>query len=210
MASHLDDEEQVENLKRWWKENWLALVAGVGLGLGAIGGWQGWQHWQDGQAQAASRLHEDLKQALEGGQTEEAVGIADRLTREFASSPYAASAALRLARADVEAARYEEAVGRLAWVAAHAEDAATRDVARVRQARVLLAQGKLDAALPLLDAVGEPYRALAEEVRGDLLLAKGDRSGARAAYDKALQGLDEQAANRELLQQKRDDLGASS
>ena len=31
-----NEDQQVEALKKWWQENWKALVAGLGLGVGAI------------------------------------------------------------------------------------------------------------------------------------------------------------------------------
>ena len=35
MATHYDDEAQVDAIKSWWKENWLALAGGL-EGVGAV------------------------------------------------------------------------------------------------------------------------------------------------------------------------------
>ena len=48
--------------------------------------------------------------------------------------------------------------------------------------------------------------SLFEELRGDIMLTQGDRAAARQAYQKAIEAGNEAAANRELLQQKLDDL----
>ena len=42
MSDHLTDEEQVEKVKAWLKENGTSIVAGVVIGLGGIFGWQFW------------------------------------------------------------------------------------------------------------------------------------------------------------------------
>ena len=202
MTTHYEDEAQIDSLKRWWKENWIALVAGLGVGLGAIFGWEQWKSHEAGQSEQASQIYEDLKQAVGAGKTEEANASADRLIKDFASSPYAADAALVMAAKAVQ----DQALARLQWVAANTKDEGIKRVATLRQARVLWAQGKPDEALKLLDGEAGDYAPLYEELRGDIRLAKGDRPGARQAYEKALQTAPETGGNRELLQLKLDDL----
>lgn len=206
MATHLDDEAELENLKVWWKDNWLALVGGLGLGLGAIFGWEGWKHYQDRQALQASQIYEDMKSAFAASKTDEAVGLGERLIKEFSTTPYAANAALRLASADVEQQKLDTAAARLQWVIQNSADDGLKQLAQLRQARLLWQQQKPDEALKLLDADATGYAALYEELRGDIKLSQGDRSAARAAFEKALQALPEGAANREVLQHKIDDL----
>ncbi|HKY92294.1 MAG TPA: tetratricopeptide repeat protein [Nevskiaceae bacterium] len=206
MATHLDDEEQLENLKQWWKDNWVALALGLAIGFGAIGGWQGWQSYRDRQGEAASAVYESAKKALDAAKRDEAKGLVDQLTKEYSSTPYAAAAALRMAQADVAANDLAAAAERLGWVIDHGRDDGIKNVARLRKARVLHAQGKHDDALKLLDAEPEAFKGLVLELRGDIQLAKGDKAAARDAYEKALAATEEQAANRMLLQQKLDDL----
>lgn len=206
MTTHYDDEAQAEHLKQWWKENWMALAGGLVIGLAAIFGWEGWQSYKDGRNQQASRMYEDLKNALADSRRDDAARIGDALAGEYAATPYAAGAALFLAAEAVKAGDFDTALNRLRWVREHGSDDGLRQVARLREARVLWQQGQLDAALAVLDGdVGE-FSALAEELRGDIRLAQGDRSAARAAYEKALAASGEDAAAREGLQRKLDDL----
>lgn len=206
MASHIDDEEQLEKLKSWWKENWIALVGGLAIGFGGIGGWEAWKRHRDGQAEMASQMYEDMKKALTASRTDDAGKIADTLAKDHSGSPYAASAALWLAQKAVEQDKLDEAGARLDWVVAHSSDDALVGIARLRRARVLLAQGQPDQALKQLDDSGTTYVSLREELRGDIQLAKGDAPAAHAAYEKALAATEEGAANRDLLQMKMDDL----
>jgi predicted negative regulator of RcsB-dependent stress response len=209
VASHLDDEEQLENLKQWWKENWVALATGLAIGFGAIGGYQGWQAYKDRQGEAASAVYESAKKALEASKRDEAKGLVDQLVSQYASTPYAAAGALRLAQADVAANDLDGALTQLSWVIDNGRDDGIKDVARLRKARVLYAQGKHDDALKLLDSEPESFKRLVHELRGDIQLAKGDKAAARDAYEKALGATEEQAANRMLLQQKLDDLAGT-
>jgi predicted negative regulator of RcsB-dependent stress response len=206
VATHLDDEAELEQLKTWWRDNWVALVGGLVLGFGAIGGWEAYKHWRDGRAETASQMYEELKKHLEAGKAEDAEKIVSRLKSEYAATPYAAAAALAASQTDAQAAKYDAAAAQLGWVVEHAKDPGLVQLARLRQARVLFAQGKHDDALALLGAEAGSFASLYEELRGDISLAKGDRDAARAAYAKALAAAETGAVNKTLLQQKLDDL----
>ena len=206
MATHIDDEEDLERLKTWWKENWVALVGGLVIGFGAIGGWEGYKVWRDGRNETASQMYEELRNNLEGAKADEANAIVDRLKSEYARTPYAAIAALAAAQAAVKDGQLDAAVGHLKWVVDHGRDDGLVQVARLRHARVLLAQGKPDEALAALGKDAGTFSSLAEELRGDIQLAKGDRTAARSAYEKALAAAESGATNKTLLQQKLDDL----
>lgn len=210
MATHIDDEEQLENLRQWWKENWVALAAGLGIGIGAIGGWEGYKRWHEGRAETASQMYEDMKKALAASKLDEAGQIVERLNADYAGTPYAAAASLRSAQAAVERGDLEGAAASLSWVIENADDEGLAQLARLRKARVLFAQNKHDEALATLSGEAGSFASLYEELRGDVLLAKGDRPAARSAYEKALSAADETAANRSLLEQKLDDLAVAA
>lgn len=204
--SHYDDEAQVAELKKWWNENWMALAAGLVIGLSAILGWQYWQSYETRRAMQASQIYEDMKKAQTGNKLDEATKLGEKLLTDFAATPYATSAALRLAALAVDAAKFDEAASRLNWVLSHGKEDPLKPVARLRLARVLWAQNKNDEALKTLDGDAGDYAALFEELRGDLQLAKGDRAAARAAYEKALTAASDSPASKTSLQQKLDDL----
>lgn len=206
MSTHYDDEAQVENLKQWWKENWKALALGLGVGLGAVFGFEQWQHFRVTKAERASQVYEDLKKSLAAGKADEAKAIAGRLRQEHAKTPYAADAALLLAAKAVENNQLDEALQQLQWARENSRDPGIQHVARLREARVLWAQNKPDEALKRLDGEAGDYAALYDELRGDIQLSKGERAAARQAYEKALGASSENAQMRELLQRKLDDL----
>ncbi len=205
MATHYDDEAEFENLKTWWKENWKSLAAGLIIGLGGIGGYEGYRRYNLAQAEQASQVYEDLKVAITNKKSDEAVTIADSLVKNYAKTPYATGAALRLAQLAVEQGKLDDAATRLQWVAGNSKDDGLRDLAKLRLARVLWQQKKPDDALKQLDGQGGVYAALASELRGDIKLAQGDRAAARAAYEQAVKAsaADADTGN---LQRKLDEL----
>ncbi len=203
--SHYDDEAQVEELKKWWKENRAPLIAGLVLGLSGIAGWQYWQSFQAQRAAEASQMFETLKQVADQNKVGETRTLVEKLKNEYLRTPYAANAALLAARLAADRKDWKIAGEELEWVDAHARDEGLRQIARLRLARVLWQMGKPDEALQRIPAApAAAFAPLYNELRGDIQLARGDRSAARAAYQKALDGA--AAASRELIQRKLDDL----
>ena len=225
MTSHYDDEAQVEEVRRWLKENWFALAAGLALGFAVIFGQKAWVAHRDVQRMTASQLFEDLNTALEQHRSGPDVdNMGKRLIGEFADTPYAADAQLALAQAAVADGRLFEAQGRLQWVIDYeskrsvgdwlarwlpsqvigmSRDPALGDLARLRLARVLWEMGKSEDALALTRTTHDPaFDGLYLELRGDVLLSKGDRGGAKSAFQDALQASAEDASNRRGLQEK--------
>lgn len=207
MSTHYDEEAQVEDLRRWWKENWLPLAGGLAVGLLAIFGWEGYTRHRDAKAAEASQIFDDLKKAVAASKYDDAVAMTDRLVKDFDSTPYAAAASLKLGQAAVDAGKFDEAGTRLQWVIAHGDDDGLKSLARLRLARVQWQQGKLDDALKTLDGIEPAYAALVAELRGDIRLAQGDRAAAYAAYQDAVsRQTPESIAAKAGLQRKLDDL----
>ena len=204
MSAYLDEEEQVEALKNWWKENGRSVIAGAVLGLAAIFGWQGWQGWQRGQAEAASMLYEQMLGRLRAGDVDAAQSAGKRLLGEFTDSIYASFAAMKLARTAYEKGESDTAVENLQWVAAHAPDSVIGDLARVRLVRVLVDAGKQERAERVLSEIQKDFMpAVVAELRGDIARAKGDTAAAREAYEAAMRA----GATNELVRMKHQALG---
>lgn len=187
MASHAEEQE-LEDLKKWWGENGRSIVAGVVIGLVAIGGWRGWGAWQDNQAAAASDVYQQAVQALESADMDALSAAEQTLINDYANSPYTALASLALGKVQIEAGQLEAAAAALGRAVAQAESDEVRQVARLRLARVQGELGQLDAALQTLNAdFPAAYRGLAAEARGDIHVLAGTPDQARAAYQRALE-----------------------
>lgn len=210
MTSHYEEEAEVEQLRRWWRENWMALAGGLVLGLAGIFGWEAWQKARTSKAEQASQIYEDLKR-VQPGRQEQAQVLWQRLEEKFPGTPYASQAALLLASEAVARQDWAGAQARLEWVGKQSEDPGLKKIARLRLARVLWQQEKADEALALLDiADGDPFAALYLELRGDIELAKGERDAARGSYEKALQQGGAAFPGRDSLQRKFDDLAGAA
>lgn len=199
-----DEDEQVQRIQQWWSENWKALVGGLVIGVGGILGWNAWQSHSEQQAQAASTLYAEVLSAADADNREAAISARDTLISDYSGTPYAVAASLQVAALYARQGELKPAAEMLGWARENAEDPAMARLAAIRLARVRWAQGDAEAALTLLDDGGGHFRAVAEELRGDILLEQGERVAAHRAYSEALTAAPQES--RELLQQKLDDL----
>lgn len=194
------DNEEMNSLKRWWDSNGMALVIGVLVGVVVIVGWQGWGWYTDNQATEAADVYQQVEQGIAGGNVDESVlETVARLKQDYAGTPYAASAALRLAGYHVQQQEYAKAREQLDWAMNNAANEGVSHIARVRAARLVWTQGEPEQALEMLDAEHPPaFDALYAEVRGDIHAAQGDREAAYKAYQRALDTLPQDTPSRAL------------
>lgn len=219
MAELRTEEEQLNAIKGWWKENGKSLVIGVGAAIAIVVGWQSWQARQHQQAAAASILYQNLSEAVQlasmqsdDGQYATAKTLADQLKQDHEGTAYARFGALALAAAAVREDDYAQAVTELDWVIASSDkvDDLTR-VATLRKAALMQQQSQDSEAISLLKALDAgSFEAERQELLGDLFKAQGQNKEAFAAYDAAIEAAGGEQL-RPLLKMKRDDLaGASS
>lgn len=192
MADYSTEEEQLENLKKWWAENGVSTVSVIVLSLAAVFGWQAWQNQQQQALYTASATYQNFLEAIsanQGNPTEQQVAtalhLADTLTDDYPDSGYAHFAALYKARQAVLDGEFPVAIEELQWVIAQADSAATRQDAQLRLSRVLLAQGDYSEAMASLPESSQGYAPLVEELRGDIYLAENNQQQALLAYQKA-------------------------
>ena len=190
MAELTTDDEKVEAIKKWWKENGTAVIAGIGIGLVAVFGWRAWVNHQEQVGQNASLAFEQLLMAASSGQHESAEKQADTLADEHAGTPYAALADLALAKVRVEQDDLAGAAEALRSAIAKAPDPSLATLAAFRLARVLIASDALDEAMTVIELHDDDgaFSADFAGLRGDIALAKGETADARAAYEAALAG----------------------
>ena len=219
MEAYRTEEEQLEALRNWWKENGRNTIITIVISVAAVFGWQGWQEQQRTSAEAASLLYQNLLQANQGvraGATAEQLATANHLAAQLreqhSNSLYGQFAALYSARYAMIADDYAAAEAALQSVIESADEPDLRDLATLRLARVVAAQGDRERALSLLATPSSLAFAPAyAEAEGDIYYANGDQQQAAVAYRKALELSAEQdmPAGSGLLQLKADDLNAT-
>lgn len=184
MADHMQDEADLEALKRWWDENGKGLVAAVVVAVLGTVGWQQYQGFTASKAEAASDLYATmLAIQLEDGDAAQFTALAGELKAEHSGSTYARFAAMLEARRAVDEGDLEGAEAALRWALT---DGDTRSdigqLIQLRLARVLADQGKETEALAILGQGSAAFPVAYAQAQGDIHLAAGRPEQALAAY----------------------------
>jgi predicted negative regulator of RcsB-dependent stress response len=192
VEEYLNDKEQWERVLQWVREQGPWAVVSVALVAAAYGGWHYWQGRLDSRYQAAAGRYEQVVDAFGHNDVDAGLKLADALIKDYPSSAYADQVNLAAARIQVEHHNLDQAALRLSQVLSSTKDLELALITRMRLARVQLAQNKPDEALKTLNAVDPgAFAARYAQVRGDVLLAKGDRAGALREYRTARDGAGE-------------------
>ncbi|EGQ9805692.1 YfgM family protein [Vibrio parahaemolyticus] len=196
------EEQQVEAIKDWWKENGKAVIIGAVVGLGGL---FGWRYYQDTVIQASETASQSYTTAMNTLQKKGVDAQSD--VQAFIESnevkEYSVLAALQLAKAQVEAKDFAAALEQLKWAQSNTKDAALSPLISYRIARIETEMGNFDAANTELGKVTDTaWAGRIAELRGDIALRQGDKDAAYAAYTEAQQAADASPT----LQMKLDDL----
>jgi predicted negative regulator of RcsB-dependent stress response len=205
----LEEQEQLAELKAWWKQYGNLVLLTIIAGALAVAGWNGWRWYQSSQAAQASALYETLAKAVGAGDAKALRDAGGALTEGYPRTLYASMGALAAARFHFDRNELKSAKAQLQWVVERSPSEEYREIARLRLAHVLLDEKAYDEALKLLEA--KPLEAYAPQVaalRGDVLAAMDRRDEAKAAYRLALDKAGSQGgAFRDSVQLRLDALG---
>lgn len=204
---NMTEQEQMELIKSWLKRYVPSIVLGIAIAFVASWGWRTWQYHKTQQAEQASALYEQLL-ANDNSQQPQTFGqIANTLQANFATTPYAALSGLLQARQAADQGDLNLANQKLQWVINNSQDQQIKDIAKMRSARVLMAQSKYQDALSLLETIqNKNYAAGVHLVKGDIYALMGNATAAKSSYQNALNSLPSDAAIRPMVQMKLDNL----
>jgi len=204
---YASEQEQIDAIKKWWKENGKAVIIGAVLGFGSLIGWQQWQANVQMQRESASMEYDVMLADLENKNFQEVKDRGAHILNAYQSTSYAALSAMSLAKIYVEEGDFSAARTYLQVVIDQDKQPQLKQVAQLRLARLLLADGDAAQALSQLKAVKVGgFGAVVNELEGDIQVALGNRDMARAAYQRALDTI-ETGGDTSLLQMKLDDVG---
>ena len=208
MAAHLEEQQELDNFKYFWKTTgkWLFAL----LILAALGylGYTVYQNRKVSQNQeAAAILAEIVEKAQNKAPQNEINAELAKLQQSYPQSISAAQATLMAAATEFDAHRYDVAEAHLKWVLSNQQDSLIQALAAQRLGVVLLQQKKYDAALAALDTpVDAAFTPLLMETKGDVYAAQGKSQEALKNYGQALEKMPQDSVGRELVQMKLDSL----
>lgn len=211
MANHLDleEQEQLDQLKHFWKQygnavSWVLIVV-----LGAFAAWNGYQWWTKRQMEQASAMYEEVDRVISAGDMPAAEKAFADMKQRFPSTVYTQQAGLTLAKVAYLSGKPDLAQATLAAVATSGADEGLAALAKIRQAGLMIETKNFEAATQLL---GEKFPAefagLVSDKKADALLVQGKKDEAITLYKDAIKQFSERDQYRRLVEVKLTALGA--
>jgi len=209
MALDLEEQEQLDEFKAWWRQNGKWVIAGVAAFLIVAGSVRGWHYWTAKQATQASQLFEQAMQAVAANDVKAAKEITGQIMENYPRTAYSAPAAWLAGRINYDAGDFKSAKAQFEYALDHARDSGVEQLARLRLAAVLFDEKDYDGALKqLAEKHDAAYEGLYAQLKGDVFSAQGKTNEAREAYRLALDKLDDKSPLKPLVEIKLDGLGS--
>ena len=210
MSSHLDleEQEQLDELKHFWKQYGNAITWFLIVVMGAYVAWNGYQYWERQQSSKASALFDEVERTAASGDTAKLERAWNDMKERFPGTTFAAQSALLAAKVFQQTEKTDAAKSALVWASEHASDEASAQLARLRLANLLTQQKAYDEALKTLSKPFQPaFAGLAADIQGDIAVSQNKPQDAIQAYGDAWTKLEDNPEYRRLVAAKLNVLG---
>jgi len=210
MANQLDleEQEQLDQLKHFWKQYGNAITWVLIVILGGFASWNFYQYWQRNQATQAAALFDEVDRSVQSADVVKIERVFSEMKDRFGGTIYAKQSALLVAKQFVEAGKPVQAKAVLTWVAEQSADKEYQALAKLRLAAILMNEKDYAATLALLSGdFPASFEGLVADRKGDVLILKSDKSAAIVEYEKAWRLLDVRTEYRRLVEVKLNALG---
>ena len=212
MANQLDleEQEQLDELKAFWKKYGNLITVILTIALAAFAGWNIYQRWQQNQASQAAALFDEVERNAVAGDLPKLERVFADMKDKYPNTSFAQQAGLVAARVFFEGAKPDQAKAALTWVAEKSSDNGYQAIAKLRLASVLVETAAYDDALKLLSgSFPAEFSALVSDRVGDIYMLQGKKQEARAEFEKAFKAFDEKVEYRRLVEVKLNSLGVN-
>ncbi|MEX4157161.1 YfgM family protein [Haemophilus influenzae] len=201
MAYSIEEEQEINQLKEWWKENGKTIIVAFILGVGGMFGWRYWQAHQAEQIAQASAQYDALINSVQQDEQAKKANI-EQFVQANSKTAYAVFALLDEAKKATEKQDFSAAEANLNQALTQSQDEVLTSIVALRLSAVQFQLGQLDNALSTLNQVkGKSFNARKAILTGDIQIAKGDKVAAKNSFEQAQQSgsqLEQQMAKMKL------------
>jgi predicted negative regulator of RcsB-dependent stress response len=208
---HSTDEEKVEAIKKWLKDNGMWIIVGAAVGFGGVYGYRYMEAEKERHFKTASYTYSQLlKVKGDDAKKAEYENLSKELTTQFQDTIYNAYARFHIAQNEIENGALDKAVSQYEAIIKAYPKHAMSHIALIRKARVMTQNGQAEQAATLLEKAekGEFFSQYAYTL-GDIYMLLGQKDKARIAYTDAMDKGEGTVGSDPMLKIKLDSLAAA-
>ncbi|MGP1952826.1 MAG: YfgM family protein [Arsenophonus sp. ET-KM2-MAG3] len=186
MENYTIENEKISSIKRFFIKNSKILIILLIIGASIIVTWNYWQSYQENNFKKSAKSFEKISSQLQQISSKQTLMAAEQFANET-NNIYGVLVSIKLAKILVEKNDIIYAENILLRALAVTKSDNLKDLINIRLARLQLALNKIDQVLISLSQINnQGLDMIIEDIRGDLLLKKGDINGARLAYSNGI------------------------
>jgi predicted negative regulator of RcsB-dependent stress response len=211
MSVYMTEEEQLDQIKKWWRRYGNMITMTLSVILLCIAGYRYWNWHQDKIKQQASVTYENMMVALSNKNIKSVRAYAGDLIKNYDKTVYSDVAHMTMAKVYVDKSKLSEAIQELEVVASNSKMTPLKQIAKIRIARLMAGEKSYTNALNELSVVDDPtYLPVINELKGDIYSAKGQFQEAINAYREAIDEVRTNGMGNLFLEMKTNELAVKT
>ena len=196
MREDLEQQEQMQNLKAFWKANGKWITSSLVLLFLIVGSINGWKLWNNYNKEKASKILTNLEKNTEAQNTDIALRLYQELSEDYPNTLQAGLAGLLIAKSLISDGQQDKAVSILDELTKNSQ---VKWLAIIRLSNILLDLNRPAEVIEIIpEIIPDHWVGIVVDRRGDAFATLGDFESAKKDWLKALSFYNANPSNRDV------------
>lgn len=190
MAYTIEEEQELNEIKNWWKENGKMVIAIFVLAFAGVFGWRYWQSHQIAQSQQRSLQYEQIVQQFQEDKGK--IQDIEQFVQNNSKTAYAVFTLLDAAAVSVQNQDFSQAENLLKQALLNSDDDILQSLVSLRLALVQFQLKKFNDAMQTLNSIksNSSWDSSVLLLKGDIQFALGEKEEAKTTFQEGLKKAD--------------------
>ena len=196
MREDLEQQEQMQHLKAFWKANGKWITSSLILVFLIVGSINGWKLWNNYNKEKASKILTNLEKNIEAQNTDIALRLYQEISKDYPNTLQAGLAGLLIAKSLISDGQRDKAASILDELTKNSQ---VKWLAIIRLSNVLLDLNRPGEVIEIIpEIIPDHWVGIVVDRRGDAFATLGDFESAKKDWLRALSFYDANPSNQDV------------
>ena len=196
MREDLEQQEQMQHLKAFWKANGKWITSSLILVFLIVGSINGWKLWNNYNKEKASKILTNLEKNIEAQNTDIALRLYQEISKDYPNTLQAGLAGLLVAKSLISDGQRDKAASILDELTKNSQ---VKWLAIIRLSSVLLDLNRPGEVIEIIpEIIPDHWVGIVVDKRGDAFATLGDFESAKKDWLRALSFYDANPSNQDV------------